>query len=82
MTGEVLLGTAHHFAIGSGAFREGRVFSNFEGISGWGVKTSECMVLQLLLWAASQFFSKMLTYKRAYSGVKIIIVRARPGPQL
>ena len=36
---------------------------------------------QLLLWAASQFFSKILTYKRAYSGVKIIIVRARPGPQ-
>ena len=33
---------------------------------------------QLLLWAASQFFSKMLTYKRAYSGVKIIIVRVRP----
>ena len=33
---------------------------------------------QLLLWAASQFFSKMLTYKRAYSGVKIIIVRAPP----
>ena len=33
---------------------------------------------QLLLWAASHFFSKMLTYKRAYSGVKIIIVRARP----
>ena len=28
------------------------------------------------------FFSKMLTYKRAYLGVKIIIVRARPGPQL
>ena len=28
------------------------------------------------------FFSKMLTYKRAYSGVKIIIVRRRPGPQL
>ena len=28
------------------------------------------------------FFSKMLTYKRAYSGVKIIIVRARPGQQL
>ena len=27
------------------------------------------------------FFSKMLTYKRAYSGVKIIIVRARRGPQ-
>ena len=23
----MLLGTAHHFAIGSGAFREGRVFS-------------------------------------------------------
>ena len=39
-------------------------------------------VSQLLLWAASQFFSKMLTYKRAYSGVKIIIVRARPGTQL
>ena len=33
---------------------------------------------QLLLWAASQFFFQMLTYKRAYSGVKIIIVRARP----
>ena len=28
----MLLGTAHHFAIGSGAFREGRVFSNFEGM--------------------------------------------------
>ena len=25
----MLLGTAHHFAIGSGAFSEGRVFSNF-----------------------------------------------------
>ena len=36
---------------------------------------------QLLLWVASQFFSKMLTYKRAYSGVKIIIVRPHPGPQ-
>ena len=35
---------------------------------------------QLLLWQQANFFSKMLTYKRAYSGVKIIIVRARPGP--
>ena len=78
----MLLGTAHHFAIGSGAFREGRVFSNFEGISGWGVKTSECMVLSSCCGQQANFFSKMLTYKRAYSGVKIIIVRARPGPQL
>ena len=78
----MLLGTAHHFAIGSGAFREGRVFSNFEGISGWGVENLRMHGSQLLLWAASQFFSKMLTYKRAYLGVKIIIVRARPGPQL
>ena len=38
MTEMVLLGTAYHFPIGSGAFREGRVFSNFEGIGGWGVK--------------------------------------------
>ena len=75
----MLLGTAHHFAIGSGAFREGRVFSNFEGISGWGVKTSECMVLSSCCGQQANFFSKMLTYKRAYSGVKIIIVRARPG---
>ena len=82
MTEEVLLGTAHHFAIGSGAFREGRVFSNFEGISGWGVKTSECMVLSSAVGSKPIFFSKMLTYKRAYSGVKIIIVCARPGPQL
>ena len=73
----MLLGTAHHFAIGSGAFREGRVFSNFEGISGWGVKTSECMVLSSCCGQQANFFSKMLTYKRAYSGVKIIIVRAR-----
>ena len=65
-----------------GAFREGRVFSNFEGISGWGVKTSECMVLSSCCRQQANFFSKMLTYKRAYSGVKIIIVRARPGPQL
>ena len=165
------MGTAHHFAIGSGAFRVSRVFSNFEGISGWAVKPPNAWLLapavsskpiffpkcwpikeltrvwklslcarapdsnydiscfpigpkangdrgcsslcnrfrgfsrrsrflklwghqrvgcenlrmhgsQLLLWAASQFFSKMLTYKRAYLGVKIIIVRARPGPQL
>ena len=27
------------------------------------------------------FISKMLTYKRAYLGVKIIVVRAHPGPQ-
>ena len=58
------------------------VFSNFEGISGWGVKTSECMVLSSCCGQQANFFSKMLTYKRAYSGVKIIIVRARPGPQL
>ena len=78
----MLLGTAHHFAIGSGAFREGRIFSNFEGISGWGCETSECMVLSSCCGQQANFFSKMLTYKRAYSGVKIIIVRARPGPQL
>ena len=78
----MLLGTAHHFAIGSGAFREGRVFSNFEGISGWGCETSECMVLSSCCGQQANFFSKMLTYKRAYSGVKIIIVRACPGPQL
>ena len=82
MTERCSWGTAHHFAIGSGAFREGRVFSNFEGISGWGVKTSECMVLSSCCGQQANFFSKMLTYKRAYSGVKIIIVRARPGPQL
>ena len=78
----MLQGTAHHFAIGSGAFREGRVFSNFEGINGWGCETSECMVLSSCCGQQANFFSKMLTYKRAYSGVKIIIVRARPGPQL
>ena len=78
----MLLGTAHHFAIGSRAFREGRVFSNFEGISGWAVKTSECMVLSSCCGQQANFYSKMLTYKRAYSGVKIIIVRACPGPQL
>ena len=76
------MGTAHTFAIGSGAFREGCVFSNFEGISGWGCETSECMVLSSCCGQQANFFSKMLTYKRAYSGVKIIIVRARPGPQL
>ena len=32
------MGTAHHFAIGSGAFRVGRVFSNIESIGGWAVK--------------------------------------------
>ena len=78
----MLLGTAHHFAIGSGAFREGRIFSNFEGISGWGCETSECMVLSSCCGQQANFFSKMLTYKRAYSGVKIIIVSMRPGPQL
>ena len=78
----MLLGTAHHFAIGSGAFREGRIFSNFEGISGWGCETSECMVLSSCCGQQAIFFSKMLTYKRAYSGVKIIIVPAYPGPQL
>ena len=78
----MLLGTAHHFAIGSEAFREGRVFSNFEGISGWGCETSECMVLSSCCGQQANVFSKILTYKRAYSGVKIIIVRARPGRQL
>ena len=33
---------------------------------------------QLLLWAASQFFSKMLTYKRAYSGVKLSLCARAP----
>ena len=46
------------------------------------MKTSECMVLSSCCGQQANFFSKMLTYKRAYSGVKIIIVRARPGPQL
>ena len=78
----MLLGTAHHFAIGSGAFREGRVFSNFEGISGWGVKPPNAWFSAPAVGSKPIFFSKMLTYKRAYSGVKIIIVRARPGPQL
>ena len=50
------LGTAHHFAIGSRAFREGRVFSNFEGISGWGVKTSEYMVLSSCCGQQANFF--------------------------
>ena len=54
----MLLGTAHHFAIGSGAFREGRVFSNFDGISGWGVKTSECMVLSSCCGQQANFFPK------------------------
>ena len=74
--------SSHHFAIGMGAFREGGVFSKFAGISGWGVKTSKCKVLSSCCGQQANFFSKMLTYKRAYSGVKIIIVRARPGPQL
>ena len=58
----MLLGTAHHFAIGSGAFREGRVFSNFEGISGGGGggggggENLRMHGSQLLLWAASKFF--------------------------
>ena len=82
MTERCSRGTAHPFAIGSGAFRKSGVFSNFEGISGLGVKTSECMVLSSCCGQQANFFSKMLTYKRAYSGVKIIIVRARPGPQL
>ena len=77
---EVLLGTAHHFAIGSGAFRVG--FSQTLRASAGGLWNLRMHGSQLLLWAASQFFSKMLTYKRAYSGVKIFIVRARPGPQL
>ena len=42
----------------SGAFREGRVFSNFEGISGWGVKTSECMVLSSCCGQQAIFFPK------------------------
>ena len=36
------------------------------------------MVLSSCCGQQANFFSKMLTYKRAYSGVKIIIVRARP----
>ena len=32
---------------------------------------------QLCCGQQANFFSKMLTYKRAYLGVKIIIVRAR-----
>ena len=52
------------FAIGSGAFREGRVFSNFEGISGWGVKTSECMVLSSCCRQQAQFlFQNVDLYK-------------------
>ena len=43
-----------------------------------GCETSECMVLSSCCGQQANFFSKMLTYKRAYSGVKIIIVRARP----
>ena len=76
------MGTAHHFAIGTGAFRFGRVFSNFEGIGGLVCETSKCMVLSSCCGQQANFFSKMLTYKRAYSGVKIIIVRTHPGPQL
>ena len=47
-----------------------------------GCETSECMVLSSCCRQQANFFFKMLTYKRAYSGVKIIIVRTRPGPQL
>ena len=37
---------------------------------------------QLLLWASSYFFfSKMLTYKRAYWGMKITVMHAHPGLQ-
>ena len=78
MTERCSWGTAHHFAIGSGAFREGRVFSNFVGISGWGVKTSECMVLSSCCGQQANFFSKMLTYKRAYSGVKLLLCARAP----
>ena len=76
------MGTAHHFAIGSGAFRVSRVFSNFEGIGGWAVKPPNAWLLAPAVSSKPIFFSKMLTYKRAYSGVKIITVRARPGQQL
>ena len=33
---------------------------------------------QLLLWAASNFFFQMLTYKRAYSGVKLSLCARAP----
>ena len=46
-----------------------------------GCETSEYMILSSCCGQQANFFSKMLTYKRAYSGVKIIIVHARPGPQ-
>ena len=77
----MVLGTAHHFAIGSGAFDVSRVFSNFKGIGGWAVKPLNAWFSAPAV-GSKPIFSKMLTYNRAYSGVKIIIVCARPGPQL
>ena len=43
-----------------------------------GCENLRMHVLSSCCGAASQFFSKMMTYKRASSGVKIIIVRAAP----
>ena len=43
-----------------------------------GCETSECMILSSCCGQQANFFSKMLTYKRAYSGVKIIMCARAP----
>ena len=43
-----------------------------------GCETSECMILSSCWGQQANFFSKMLTYKRAYSGVKLSLSARAP----
>ena len=72
---------AHHFEIGLGLFASVMLCSNFAcirggGGGGGGSVNPPNAWFSAPAWAAGYLFSKMVTNKRDYLGVKITIMRA------